>query len=95
MMQMGRSIIPSMVDPVSMLEAKLRELEQWMADMLSLTNRVHPPLKALLVPMANIGKAFEAEIAELRQRTQEPSPMMGGAESMTPAAAAVPPSVGQ
>jgi hypothetical protein len=94
MMQAGQSPIPAMVDPVGMLEGKMKELEQWMADMLPLTNAVHPPLKALLVPMANIGKAFETEIAALRQRTAQPSPMMMGQEAMTPEAAGVPPAVG-
>ena len=65
-----------------------------MADMLPLTNRVHPPLKALLVPMANIGKAFETAIAALRERTAQPSPIMMGPESMPPEAAGVPPAVG-
>jgi len=84
------SPVPQMVDPVGIIDAKVNELEQWAADMLPLVSRVHPPLKALLVPLANIGMQFRAEVAKLRERAGAISPQ-AGMEATPPAAAGMPP----
>jgi hypothetical protein len=94
MMQAGRSAIQSMVDPLSMADAKVKELELWTEDTLPVFSRVDPSLKAFLVPLANIGNAIKSRLAELRDRTAQPSPMMMGPEAMTQAAAGEPPAVG-
>lgn len=72
--QMGAQI----PDPVSVLEAKLQQLEQWAAETAPLTNAVNPALTTLLVPIAQAGKALLSEIANLRQRTSGPSPQVMG-----------------
>ena len=96
MMQMGQAAAPpSAADSIGMLEAKLGELKVWVEDTLPLINQVQPALKAFMVPLLNIGQAFEAEVAKLKQRTTQPSPALPPSpETMTPAAAATPPSVG-
>jgi len=98
MMQMGQAAAaapPSPADTIGMLEGKLGELKVWVQDTLPLINQVQPSLKAFMVPLLNIGQAFEAEVAKLKERTTQPSPALPPSpETMTPAAAAVPPSVG-
>lgn len=85
------SPIPQMVDPVGMLEGKMKELEQWAADFLSLSTRVAPQLKAFLPTLANLGISMQNEIAKLRERTTPPSPTLPGAETVAPAVAGTPP----
>ena len=90
MLQASRAMIPQMVDPVAILEGKLKELELWTSDMLPLVSRIHPPLKALLVPLANIGQQFQSEIGRLRERSAQLSPQ-AGVEATAPAMAGMPP----
>ncbi len=72
--QMGASI----PDPISILEAQVAKLEQWAAETAPLTNQINPALTTLLIPIAQSGKALQAEIANLRQRTSGPSPQVTG-----------------
>jgi hypothetical protein len=72
--RMGQAI----PDPVSVLEGQIAKLEAWAAETAPLTSQVNPALTTLLVPIAQAGKALQAEIANLRQRTTGPSPQVAG-----------------
>jgi len=85
------SPIPQMVDPVGMLEGKMKELELWAADFLAMCTRFAPQLKAFLPTLANLGISMQGEIAKLRERTTPPSPTLPGAETVAPAVAGTPP----
>lgn len=68
----------AMPDPVTILEMQLAKLEAWAAETAPLTNQLNPALTTLLVPIAQAGKALQAEIAKLKQQTAGPSPMVTG-----------------
>jgi hypothetical protein len=72
--QMGASL----PDPISVLEGKMAQLEQWAAETAPLLTQVNPALGTLMVPIAQAGKAMQSEIANLRQRTANPSPQVVG-----------------
>ena len=55
-------------DPVSLLEAKLAELETWASDMNTQLEIVDPPAQAFLVPIAQAGQALKNRIQQLRDR---------------------------
>ena len=76
-MAMGR---PGMgtPDPVALLEQKIAELESWAGQTAPLLSQVNPGLAALLVPIAQAGKALQTEIAGMRERMAGPSPMVQG-----------------
>lgn len=59
-------------DPIAALEGKIAELERWATDMYQQLEFLDPPSQALLVPVAQAGKALQSRIQQLRQR-------MGGA----------------
>lgn len=62
------------LDGVSQLEAKLGELESVTSDIMKILSVVHPPSAALLVPIAQAGKALQATVAELKARSGGQSP---------------------
>jgi len=72
--QMGSSI----PNPVTVLEGKMAQLEQWAAETAPLLTQLNPALATLLVPIAQAGKAMQTEIANLKQRTAGPSPQVSG-----------------
>lgn len=68
----------SIPDPLTVLEGKMAQLEEWASEVAPLTNQLNPALTTLLVPIAQAGKAMQSEIANMRQRTAGPSPMVTG-----------------
>lgn len=79
--QMGASI----PDPLALLEAQIAKLEAWAAETAPIASQVDPGLATLLVPIAQAGKAMQAETQNLRQRTAGPSPqVMGSAPPNVP-----------
>lgn len=72
-------------DPIALLEQKIVELERWTSDMASLVQTIHPPAGALLVPIAQAGKAFQAQIQQLRQRMGGSAAAQVSAPRPTPA----------
>lgn len=53
---------------IGQLDQKIQELEKWTSDMNMILSSVHPPLKALLGPIAQVGKALQQETTELKKR---------------------------
>lgn len=53
---------------VDQLDSKIKELEKWTSDVNTLVSSLRPELKALLGPIAQVGKAFQKEVAEMKQR---------------------------
>lgn len=78
--QMGGGGLPN---PLDILEQKMSELEVWAGQMAPLLSQIQPGLTALLVPIAQAGKALQEEIASMKERAQG-GPMVQGS---------VPPSV--
>jgi hypothetical protein len=77
-MQAGRTA-PAQPDVMAMLEQKVVELEQWASDMMKLTQVVHPPLAALLVPIAQAGKAIQSEVQQIKERAGQGGGLASGA----------------
>ncbi len=84
-MQAGQQQPPSLPDPIALLEQKVADLEQWAGDTAQLIDQIHPAMGALLVPIAQAGKAMQQTLAEMRERgggspTVQPGPPMNPAE---------------
>ena len=67
-----------MPNPMDVLKGKLQELETWMQDTVGLIQQINPSWSALLVPMAQAGKALLSEVAQTEQRMSGPSPQVAG-----------------
>ena len=81
---MGR-IGGALLDPLNIAEQKVMELEQWAGSMASLLEQVQPALTALLVPIAQAGKALQGEIAGMKQRAgAQTSVVQGSAPPAVP-----------
>jgi hypothetical protein len=65
-------------DPIGVLEQKIAELENWAGQTAPLLSQVNPALAALLVPIAQAGKALQGEVASMRERMGGQSPMVQG-----------------
>ena len=79
--QMG----PPPIDPLAMLDQKVIELEQWATDMSMLVKAIHPPMGALLIPIAQAGKALQQQVAEMKERLgAQSAPAAPGAEAAGP-----------
>src|SRR5512146_1032397 len=65
-------------DPVALLEAKVAELESWAESTAPLLSQINPAAAALLVPIAQAGKALQSEVASMRERQAGPSPQVAG-----------------
>jgi hypothetical protein len=73
-------------NPIQQLKSKLGELETLTGDLMILLRTVHPPSGALLVPIAQAGKALMSQVAEIEQRASGALPSgSGGAPVPTPA----------
>lgn len=81
-MQAGRSS-PAQPDMLAMLEQKVFELEQWASDMMKLCQAIHPPMAALLVPIAQAGKAIAGEVQQMKERAGQGGGM--GSQAPPPA----------
>jgi hypothetical protein len=68
----------SIPDPISVLEGKMQQLEEWAADTAPLLTQINPALATLMTPIAQAGKAMQSEIANLKQRTGGQSPQVTG-----------------
>jgi len=76
--QMFQQMGASLPNPVSVLEGKMAQLEQWAAETAPLLQQLNPALATLMVPIAQAGKAMQSEIANLKARTSGPSPQVTG-----------------
>lgn len=88
---LGRPGQPGLMDPVSALEAKVAELEQWAGEVSRLLNQVQPSLVALLTPIAQAGLALRAELAQMRDRSQAGPKVSGTNVAPPPGVYAGPP----
>ena len=68
-MMMGATM-PQAGDMTVMLKQKLGELESWASEMMQLLPVVAPNMLALLVPIAQAGKAMQSQIEEMNGRAE-------------------------
>lgn len=66
--QLGGGQDPNLI---GQLEGKLGELEKLVNDLMMLTDQVHKPLGALLVPIAKAGQAFKQEVQKIKAREMQ------------------------
>lgn len=59
---------------VDQLSQKIGELEKWTSDVNTLVSSLKPELKALLGPIAQVGKAFQKEVMEMKKRAGQSVP---------------------
>lgn len=59
---------------VDQLGQKISELEKWTSDVNTLVSSLKPELKALLGPIAQVGKAFQKEVMEMKKRAGQSVP---------------------
>jgi hypothetical protein len=71
-------------DPTVMLEQKIGELEKWASDMMMIVDQVHKPLSALLVPIAQAGKALRQEVTKLKEQKGQGGPAAPAAGKSPP-----------
>lgn len=60
--------VPTGGQLIGQLEQKANELEAWAGETARLIAAVQPSLGAFLVPIAQAGKALQAEVGQLKQR---------------------------
>lgn len=65
-------------DPIAVLEGQMAKLEQWASETAPLLTQLNPALGTLMIPIAQSGKAMQSEIANMKQRTANPSPQVTG-----------------
>lgn len=79
--------MPPQDDLVVQFKAKLTELETWTNDAMMLLQRINPAIMALLVPIAQAGKALQDQMADVEARNGEAPPQTGPGDEPTPRAA--------
>lgn len=57
------------MEAVQGLQAKLKELEKWLTDVLPMVEQVHPPLKAVLAPIAKAGQECSSQLEDFAKRS--------------------------
>jgi hypothetical protein len=57
-------------DPLSALEAKLSELEQWAGEFKALAQTAYPPIASLLYPIAKAGQVMQQMLGDVRARAE-------------------------
>ncbi len=67
----GQSLEGQQPNLTGQLEAKIGELEKLVNDIMMITDQVHKPLSALLVPIAKAGQAFKQEVQKIKAREMQ------------------------
>jgi hypothetical protein len=74
---MGRMGGGGLPNPLDLADQLMAELEVWAGKAAQLLGQIQPGLTALLVPIAQAGKALQEEIGAMKERAQG-GPMVQG-----------------
>lgn len=61
--------MPQSAQLMDMLKAKVGELEEWANQTMQLLQQINPGAMALMVPIAQAGKALQEQIADMEARS--------------------------
>lgn len=82
--EMGRQGGSMLPNPLDLLDQKITELEVWAGQMAPLLSQIQPGLTALLVPIAQAGKALQQEIGGMRERAAQGPTVQGSVPPSVP-----------